>query len=155
MAMGTFTLFDTATLYVGDGTDLLKAANTFKMVLCASTESLTSSSAALYGDLAHEIANGQGYTTGGVTLTGVTITRSGGTTTWAYTGPTPKWTASGTGIPAWRWAVVYVSGTINTHASPLIGFVLGDSTPADVPLTTSGNTIDITSTGLITITHTP
>lgn len=155
MAMGTFTLFDTATLYVGDGTDLLKAANSFAAILCTSAEALTSSSASLYADIAHEVANGQGYTTGGVALTGVTITRSGGTTTWNYTGPTPKWTASGTGIPAWRWYVIYVNATINSIVKPLVGFVLGDATPADVPLTTAGNTIDVTSAGLITITHNP
>lgn len=155
MAMGTFTLFDTVTLWAADGTDILKASNTFKMGLTASTESLTSSSASLYADLLHELGTGNGYTAGGVTLTGVSITRSGGTTTFTYTGPTPKWTANGTGIPAWRWAFIYVLGTINTHVDPLVGFVLGDATPADVPLTTSGNTIDITTSSLITITHTP
>lgn len=157
MAMGTFTLFDTATLWEADGTGLLVAANSFNMILVGSAESITSSSDSVYADIANEVANGQGYTTGGVALTGVSITRSGGTTTFTFTGPSPSWTASGTGIPAWRWAVIYVNATINTHVKPLVGFALGDSTPADVPLTASGNTITILpgGSGLIAITHSP
>lgn len=153
--MGLFTLFDTVTLYVGDGTELLKAANSFYMFLDTSAESLTSSSVSLYSGIAHEVANGNGYTTGGVNLTGVSITRSGNTTSWTYAGPTPKWTASGSGIPAWRWAVIYVNATINGIVKPLIGFVLGDNTPTDVPLTSAGNTIDILASSVINITHSP
>jgi hypothetical protein len=152
--MGTFTAFDTTTLWEADGTDSLKAANAFQMVLIQSGASLTSSGFQVYGDLTNEVANGQGYTTGGIVLTGVTLTRSVGTTTFAFTGPSPGWTATGTGIPAWRWMVVYVNATLNGHVKPLIGFELGDATPADVPLTPSGSTITITGS-LLTITHTP
>src|SRR5208282_4072523 len=143
MAMGTFTVFDTVTLWEADGTDILKASNTFKMILDLSADALTSSSASLYSNIANEVANGNGYTTGGVTLTGVSITRSGAVTTFTWTGPNPDWTASGSGIPAWRWMVVYVSGTINGHVSPLVGFCLGDGTNIDVPLTPSGTPITI------------
>jgi hypothetical protein len=54
------------------------------------------------------------------------------------------WTASGTGIPAWRYGVVYYLGTLNSKVNPLVGYFLGDSTPADIPLTTSGNTLTVT-----------
>jgi hypothetical protein len=153
-AMGTFTAFDTATLWEADGTDLMKASNAFQMALFTSTAALTSSAGQVYGDLTNEVANGQGYTTGGVVLTGVTITRSVATTTFAFTGPSPSWTASGTGIPAWRWMVVYVNATLNGHIKPLLGFELGDGTAIDVPLTASGSTITITGS-LLTITHSP
>jgi hypothetical protein len=157
MAMGTFTLFDTVTLWEADGTDILKAANTFNMVLVTVTQTITSAAQSLYGDLTNELTTGNGYTLGGVTLTGVTITRSVGTTTFNFTGPSPSWTASSSGIPAWRWAIIYVNATINGHAKPLVGFVLGDATPADVPLTAAPNTITILpgGSGLIAITHSP
>src|SRR5208337_903252 len=143
MAMGTFTLFDTVTLWEADGTDLLKASNSFQMILDQSGDNLISSAYSLYGQLTHEVPNGNGYTTGGVTLTGVSITRAGAVTTFTWTGPNPDWTASGSGIPAWRWMVVYVSGTINGHVSPLVGFCLGDGTNIDVPLTPSATPITI------------
>jgi len=157
MAMGNFTLFDTVTLWEADGTDLLKASNTFKMVLTTSAQSLTAAGQSVYADLTAELTTGNGYTAGGVTLTGVTLTRSGGTTTFNFTGPSPDWTASGGNIAAWRWAVIYVSGTLNGHVNPLVGFVLGDATPADVPATVPPNTIQILpgGSGLIAITHSP
>lgn len=154
MAMGTFTVFDTAGLWEADGTGLLVAANAFQAVLTTSAQALSSAGQSLYADLTNEVANGQGYATGGVVLTGVTITRVGNTVTFAFTGPVPLWTASGTGIPAWRYVVIYVNATLNGHVKPLVGFALGDATPADVPLTPSGSTIGITGSAL-TITHTP
>ena len=156
MSMGTFTVFDTATLWEADGTGLLVASNTFKMILDQSSDALNSSSVQLYSGINFEVPNGNGYTTGGVTLTGVTLTRSGGTTTFNWTGPSPAWTSSGAGIPAWRWIVVYASGTLNGHVNPLVGFCLGNVLNVDVPATASGATIAIVpSTGVIQITHSP
>ena len=157
MAMGTFTLFDTVTLWEADGTGILQAANPFSMILDQSADALTSSSASLYSNIAHELTTGNGYTVGGVSLTGVSITRAGAVTTFTWLGPNPDWSASGGGIPAWRWMVIYVNATLNGHVNPLVGFCLGDGTNIDVPLTPSGTTISIlpTGSGLITITHTP
>jgi len=157
MAMGTFTLFDVATLWEADGTGLLVASNTFKMILTTSTQALTSSTIQVYADFTNELTTTGGYTAGGATLTGVTITRSGGTTTFTFTGPSPDWTASGGGIAAWRYMAIYVSGTLNGHVNPAVGFVLGDGTNVDVPATAAPNTITILpgGTGLFTITHSP
>lgn len=62
---------------------------------------------------------------------------------WTWSTPS-VWTASGSGIPAWRRAVLYYLGTLNSKVNPILAHMLGDSTGIDVPLTTSGNTITIT-----------
>jgi hypothetical protein len=53
------------------------------------------------------------------------------------------WTASGAGIPAWRYGVLYVVGSLWGITSPLLAYFTGDSTPADVPLTASGNQLQV------------
>lgn len=91
---------------------------------------------------ANEIANGNGYTTGGVTLASDAVAAvTGG---WNYDSADPTWTASGGAIPAWRYAVMYVSGTLWGKTDPVIGYFVGDSTPADVPATSDGNPLTIT-----------
>lgn len=99
-----------------------------------------------------EIANGNGYTTGGINPGSITLSQTSGTV--KFTGNAVVWTASGTGIPAWRYGVLYYLGTLNSIVNPLVAYFLGDSTPADVPLTTSGNTLTITmnASGIITAT---
>lgn len=101
----------------------------------------------------NEIANGQGYTTGGLTPATFALTNTAGVIKFTWS-TASVWTASGSGIPAWRRAVLYYLGTLNSKVNPLLGHFLGDNTPADIPLTTSGNTITVTpnASGLWTIT---
>jgi hypothetical protein len=40
--------------------------------------------------------------------------------------------------------VVRASGTLNAKVDPIVGYFLGDSTSADVPATTAGNTLTFT-----------
>lgn len=152
MATGTFKQYarpiDLASVY-----DLV---NTHTVKCALFTSSYTPSVAAAagdyrYGDIsANEIANGNGYTTGGATLgtksTAATVADTGK----YFTAADIVWTASGGNIPAWRYAVFYISGTVGGVANPLIGYVNGDSTLIDVPATTSGNalTLDVGSTGI-------
>jgi uncharacterized membrane protein YdcZ (DUF606 family) len=152
MAMGTFTAFDTTTLWEADPTALLVATNAFKGILTTSAQALSASGQSLYGDLTAELTTANGYTVGGVALTGVTLTRSGGTTSFAFTGPTPLWTASGGNLVS-RYFVIYVNTTLNSHIKPLVGFCLMDSGAADITVSPPG-TITINGTAL-QITHTP
>jgi hypothetical protein len=101
---------------------------------------------------ANELANANGYTTGGINPGSIALTQTGGVV--KFTGNAVVWTASGTGIPAWRYGVLYYLGTLNGKVNPLVGYFLGDSTPADVPLTTSTNTLTITpsASGILTAT---
>lgn len=143
MAAGTFTLYskNKDDLRINDLTGA-----TVKLALVSSsytpnTDSSTGHS--LWSDASgNEIANGNGYTTGGVSLSSLAATAiSGG---FKFSSANPSWTASGGNIPAHRYYVMYVSGTLWGMTNPLIGYFLGDSAPADIAATTSGNTLTVT-----------
>lgn len=144
MAAGAFVFPDLAKLNFFSATNLL-GANTanFKLALVSSAWTPNNSTNEVWADVsANEIAAGNGYTAGGGALTGVALTQTAGTV--KFTSSAFVWTASGTGIPAWRRGVVYYSGTLNGKVNPIVGHFLGDATPADIPLTTSGNTLTVT-----------
>jgi hypothetical protein len=147
MAAGPWILPNLAKLNIANATDILAAtAANFRLALVASTWTPNDSTDELWAVAsANEIANGNGYTTGGATPGSIALTQSGGVVT--FTSAAVSWTASGTGIPAWRYGVLYYLGTLNSKVNPLVAHFLGDSTPADVPLTTSGNPLTITMSG--------
>lgn len=141
MAAGTFTVYSKNKDDIRIN-DIVGA--TVKILLTTSTytPNTTETGNSVLADVTNELANGNGYTTGGITLSSLAATAiTGG---FKFSSASPSWTASGTGIPAWRNAVMYVSGSLWGMTSPLIGFFLGDSTPADVPLTSSGNSLTLT-----------
>lgn len=153
MAAGPFVVPDLAKLNLESLTNLLAAtAANYRIALVASTWTPANSTDEVWATASgNEIAGGNGYTTGGVAVT-ATLNQTTGTV--KFTTTAAGWTASGTGIPAWRRAVLYYAGTLNGKVNPIVAHCLGDSTPADVPLTTSGNTLLITpnTSGVITIT---
>ena len=85
----------------------------------------------------NEIANGNGYTTGGATIANDVVTAIANG--YKYSSDNISFTASGGAIPAWRYMVFYVSATLWGKTNPLIGYILGDSAPADVPATSAPN----------------
>lgn len=135
---GTVVLFNSFREYVADGTIDLDT-DTFKVMLTTSSQALSASGQTVKADLTNEVANANGYTSGGITLTGVTWNRSGGTVT--FDSDDPLWTASGGSITA-RYCVLYKSGTANAVTNPLVGYALLDSTPADV-VATDGSPLKI------------
>lgn len=142
MAAGPFTLYNANTddLRLQDLTGA-----TVKMALVESTytPNIGTSGDSLWATVSgDEVANGGGYTTGGETLANDAVTAI--TDGWNYDSDPVSWTASGGGIPAFRYFVMYVSGTLWGKTDPLIGYFLGDSTPADIPATTAGNTVGAT-----------
>ena len=139
MAAGAWTLTNEGRTKLEDGT-LAIGTDTFKMALLQSTSNIGASSTT-YAGLTNEVANGNGYTTGGAS---VTLSLSG-TTTVTLAATTVTWTASGGSIVA-RFAVIYeVSGHI-------LAYCLLDSAPADVTAT-DGNTLSVqSSTGVIVTT---
>ncbi|AVJ50663.1 hypothetical protein SEA_OGOPOGO_24 [Mycobacterium phage Ogopogo] len=134
MAAGTWTLPEAARKMLLDGTFDLDS-DTFKVALVTSSSNIGASSTTWAG-VTGEVSNGNGYTTGGVS---VTLTLTGTTSVAVSFATNPVWTASGSGITA-RWAVLYeVSGNV-------LAYVLLDATPADVSVA-SGNTLTIDSDG--------
>lgn len=153
MAAGPIVMPNKARLNFFNATNLL-GANTanFKMALVASTWTPDNGDTGneVWGDVsANEIAAGNGYSAGGIALTGVTLSQTGGTV--KFTSSAAQWTASGGSIPAWRRGVVYYNGTLNGKVNPIVGHFLGDSTPADIGATTTGNTLTVTpnASGLV------
>lgn len=127
MAAQKFLIYDSFKEYAGDGTIDLDT-DTIKMALFLSTSNCATLTHDEYGDLTNEHANGNGYTTGGVTLPNIAWTRSGAKT--VFTSDPAEWTASGGAITA-RFAVLYDNVTRSGITNPLLAYSLLDDTPAD------------------------
>lgn len=144
MAAGTFTLYGTAVEKIAKNTIDLDG-HAFKCSLHASgyTPSTEHSTTA---DLTNEVANGNGYTTGGETLGSVTVTRAGAVVT--FDAADVSWTATGGSVGPARRLVIY-----STTGNHLLGHVLLDSTPADVTISSGSSlTIAWAAGGIFTMT---
>lgn len=131
MAAGAWTFTNTGRTKILDNTGFDIDSGSYKVALFLSTSNIGAASTT-YAGVTNEVANANGYTTGGVA---VTFTLSGTTTVTATFATNPVWTASGGSITG-RFAVVYeVSGNV-------LCYCLLDSTPADVTATT-GNTLTV------------
>jgi hypothetical protein len=141
MAAGKWKVYEAAKKYLADGTFDLDDTSNWKMALFLSTSNCDTLGGTndVYGDLTNEHANGNGYTTGGGDVTGVTWTQSGGTVTFDL--DNEVWTASGGSIVA-RFAVIYKNATVNSIVKPLLCVCLLDTTPANVTAT-DGNTLTV------------
>jgi hypothetical protein len=156
MAAGKFKSYDFANKYLADGTHDLDdtGGHPLKLALFLSTSNANTLSlgTGVYGDLTNEHANANGYTTGGVSLSGVTWTRSGSVVTLDAADLAPAWTASGGNIVA-RFGVLYVNATVNSIVKPLLGVCLLESPAADITVT-AGNPLNWTfnASGILTLT---
>lgn len=130
MAAGTWTFPNSARTDLLNGTFDIDS-DTWKMALFQSTSNIGSGSTT-YAGLTNEVANGNGYTTGGIAIT---LTLSGTTTVTVDISTDPVWTASGGSITA-RYAVIYEVG------GRVLCYALLDNTPADVTAT-AGNTLTV------------
>ena len=151
MAAGKWKVYEYAKEYLADGTfDLDNASLGLQMALFLSTSNCDTLSVGtgVYGDLTNEHANNNGYTTGGIALTGEVWTHSAGTVT--FDCDNVVWTASGGSIVA-RFAVIYANATLNSIVKPLLCVSLLDTTPANVTATdTNTLTVAIAAGGVFT-----
>lgn len=145
MAAGPLTLYQHVSESLADGT-LDLDSDTLMVALFTSAHTPNAATHETFSELTGEVANGNGYTSGGATLANVTLSRTGGTA--KLDADDVVWTASGGSIVA-RYAVIY-----SQTADKVIGYFLLDDTPADVTVT-DGNTLTIAwhaSNGILTIT---
>lgn len=153
MAAGKWKVYSDAKKYLLDGTfDMDNAALGLTMALFLSTSNANTLTTGtdVYADLTNEHANANGYTTGGIALTGETWTQTAdGVITFDCNDVV--WTASGGSIVA-RFAVIYCNATVNTIVKPLLCVCLLDTAPADVTATTGNTlTIAINASGVFTL----
>lgn len=134
MTAGTWTFPNGARTKLINGTFDIDS-DTWRVALVTSSSNIGSSTTTWAG-VTNEVAQANGYTTGGVA---VTLSLSGTTSVTASFGTNPTWTASGGSITA-RWAVLYELG------GDVLCYVLLDNTPADV-VTTNGNSLTIDADG--------
>lgn len=140
--MSNFVFFHEFKRYLCDGTIDLDS-HTFKAVL-----SNTAPSAANDTVLANitQIANGNGYTTGGQALTSVTWSETGsGTGVWRWNAADFSWTATGGAIADFRYVII-CDDTPSSPADPLVGYWDYGTTLS----ITAGNTfnVDIGASGI-------
>jgi hypothetical protein len=141
MAAGTFQFYDqTAKTLMGG--DLDSSAN-IMLALVTSSYTPNQDTDDLGADVsANEISStSTGYTAGGYALTSPLLTEV--TKGYKFSSSNAVWTAGASNLPVWYYAVMYINTTWNGQVNPLIGYFLGDSTPANVPITTSGNQLTI------------
>jgi hypothetical protein len=131
MAAGAWTLTNSTRTKLLNGTFKLDT-DTIKCALATSASNISATSTAWSG-VTSEVANGFGYTTGGVTVSPLVL--AGTTTVTVKFGTNPTWTASGGSITA-RYAVLY------ENSGDVICYMLLDSTPANVTITT-GNSLTV------------
>jgi hypothetical protein len=151
MAAGKWKLYDQTKLQIGSATWNFGAANSYKMALFTSVSNANTLTLATanFGALTGEVAAANGYTAGGVALTGQSYTNAAGVET--FTIGNGVFNATGGSITA-RFAVIYAATTLNAIVSPIVCVSLLDVTPADV-IVTSGNTltIQINASGVFTV----
>jgi len=130
MAASAWAFTDTGRTSLLNGTFDIDS-DSFKMALLQSTSNIGASSTTHAG-VTNEVANANGYTTGGIA---VTLTLAGTTTVTVDISTDPVWTASGGSITA-RFGEIYeVAGNVLCYSTL-------DTTPADVSATT-GNTLTV------------
>lgn len=140
-------MYDSFKEYVGDGTIDLNS-DLFRVALLSSSYTFSASHTIFANCSSAEISN-SGYTAGGQSLANVTWTRSGGVA--KFSADNLTWQALSAPLVA-RWAVVYMAGTRNGRANPLVQAVLLDVTPADITIATGDYLVlKVPTTGILTL----
>lgn len=153
MAADAWKVYNKAKEYIGDGTIDLDAGDAYFSVILATSSYTPALTHSTYADVSSaEVANGNGYTTGGDFPGSVTWTESSGTVT--FDSADPAWTASGGSITA-RYAVlvhVAAGSGVPQSTDKLIAYMLLDNSPADVVAADgAGLTIQLPAGGYFTI----
>lgn len=115
--MASFNKFNQFVADLASGVHQLQTGTTHVLRVALTNTAPTSANTVLANIT--QVANGNGYTTGGISVGTITGAQTGGT--FQLTGGTdPVWTATGAGFTA-RYAVLY-NDTPTSPADPLIGW---------------------------------
>lgn len=118
------------------------ANDTFKIILMADGFTFDRDTHHGYSDVsASELANGYGYTTGGNTLSGVSVTEDDTDDRTEITWNNTSWTASGGDIGPTPGAIIYDDTVTSPTADPVVGYIDfgGDQTQDDGGTATIAN----------------
>lgn len=145
----SFTLYSSFRKYIMDGTINL-ASDTIKMMLVTSAYTPSIAHDVLADVTASptpELSNGDGYTTGGAEITGKTVTNTDSPSQGIFDASDTEWTVL---TKTFRYGIIYALKTVGPIVNPLIGYILFDTTPADIVLSASKFTVQWNTGGIIT-----
>jgi hypothetical protein len=96
--------------------------DTIKVSLHTAVTSFAQDTDEFFSDVINEVANGNGYTSGGVTLSAKAVTTDAATNKMIFDNTVdPSWTASGAGFAS--AAAIFYKDTGTASTSPLIGWL--------------------------------
>lgn len=125
--------------------EIAVGSHTFKAALFTSSATVNADNVGLSDLGANQVANGNGYTTGGATVT-ATVTDSDGSDNVKFDISDPSWTASGGSVGPFRYLVVYD----DTHASDQIVYIVDLGT--NITITSGGSwSLTVDANGLFTM----
>jgi hypothetical protein len=145
----SFTLYSSFRKYIMNGTIDLDT-NTIKLMLVTSSYTPSVAHDVLADVTASpspELGSGDGYTTGGAEVTGKSVTNTDSPSQGIFDATDTEWASL---TKTFRYGILYAVGTLNGIVDPLIGYILFDTTPADVVLDGSKFTVQWNTGGIIT-----
>lgn len=116
-------------------------SNTIKMALVTSSYTFNAAHTIWADASTYEVTTGDGYTTGGATLTCTASNTS-------LDAVDVTWTAL---TKTFRGAVIYIEGTIETLTNPVLTYILFDDTPADTVVTGTDFVVIWNASGVFTL----
>ena len=140
MAATAWELYNASKELIGDGSIDLDT-DQFYMALCQANSNASSLTLSTYGSLTNEVANGNGYVTGGKSASGIIWSVGTSAKARKFDGTATFWSASGGTIACVQWAVLYASaGAFGTTGQLLCKSKLSTAK------------IDVTATNRLTVT---
>lgn len=110
------------------------------LITSSYTPSTGTSGHTVLADISANEISGGGYS-GGITLG--TLAKAAVTGGWKFSSADATLLASGAAIPAWRYGVLAISGSLWSLTNPLLGIFTGDNTPGDIAATADGQTLTV------------
>ena len=137
----TITKYTSYEQYVHDGTINLNSTGKIMLTLIANTYT-PSTAHTVWADVSSdEVANGDGYTTGGEALGSLSVNSTRFDAADVTCSSLTK---------TFRYGVLYINDTVNAIVKPLIAYILFDDTPADISIGGGDFTVQWSGSGIIT-----